>query len=233
MNSIDILLLEDDPNLGAGLKEALTNNGYTLIWCRTAESAYDHSKNHHFRMYLFDVGLPDGNGFDLYEKLKQERGEVPAMFLTARGTPEDRIFGLELGADDYLTKPFHLKELLLRVKHLLSKHTISEKQWVDMGTAQVNFQAMILSVSGTQSVLTAKECALLQLLWAQRGKPVSRQDILDTVWSMDESPTPRTIDNFILRLRRWIEADGVSRILSVRGVGYMFIEKPECDEKYG
>jgi DNA-binding response OmpR family regulator len=184
-----------------------------------------------FDLALMDVGLPDGSGFDVAARLRKARPGTAIIFLTAMGTPEDRVKGLELGAEDYVVKPFHLKELLLRVKNglkramYLSSGVGENSQAIQIGRAQVHFGKFEAIVDGQAHPLTHKECALLRLLYDRRGNVVSRDEILNHVWSEDEFPTSRTIDNFVMRLRRMIENDPENPqiIRSVRGVGYQLI----------
>ena len=151
------------------------------------------------------------------------------VFLTAAGTPEDRIHGLELGAEDYIVKPFHFKELLLRIQNVLKRIQFvntpekSAETEFEIGKAKVRFNQYELTSDNEKIHLSHKECALLKLLHEKRGTVVSRDEILNMIWSEHEYPTPRTIDNFILRLRKWVEPDLESPVIirSVRGVGYL------------
>jgi two-component system alkaline phosphatase synthesis response regulator PhoP len=154
------------------------------------------------------------------------------IFLTAHGNPDDRVRGLELGADDYLTKPFHFRELLLRIQNCLKRaQDLAElpgemRGVVRIGRARVDFERFSAEADGTTHALTHKECAVLRLLASRVGKAVSRDEILDRAWSADEFPTSRTVDNFIVRLRRLVEpdADEPRVIRSIRGVGYLLTE---------
>jgi DNA-binding response OmpR family regulator len=182
---------------------------------------------HSFAAAVLDVGLPDGNGFDVAKHLRDVSPGTAMLFLTAYGTPEDRIHGLELGADDYMTKPFAFRELLLRIRNMLKRAgDIAERGTtsgpVRIGIATVDFDRFTAESGGAVHRLTHKECAVLKLLVDQAGKAVSRDEILGRAWAPDEFPTERTVDNFILRLRRLVERDPAhpSTILSVRGVGY-------------
>ena len=154
------------------------------------------------------------------------------LFLTAHGNPEDRVRGLELGADDYLTKPFHFRELLLRLQNCLKRaaelaDVPGEMRGVQrIGRARVDFERYAAEVDGRWQPLTHKECAVLRLLASRAGKAVSRDEILDRAWSADEFPTSRTVDNFIVRLRKLVEPDANEPqvIRSIRGVGYLLTE---------
>ena len=181
---------------------------------------------------LLDVGLPDGNGFELAAELRNAAPQSAIVFLTAHGNPEERVRGLELGADDYLTKPFHFRELLLRIQNCLKRaQDLVElpgemRGVVRIGRARVDFERFSAEVDGESHALTHKECAVLRLLASRVGKAVSRDEILDKAWSADEFPTSRTVDNFIVRLRKLVEPDANEPrvIRSIRGVGYLLNE---------
>lgn len=234
MSEPSILIVEDERNVGSTLAERLKREGFDVTWTETAESSRKQISQRKFDLALLDVGLPDGNGFGLASQLREVSGETAIIFLTAFGTPEDRVRGLELGAEDYIVKPFHLKELLLRVRNGLKRaHYVKDSPVGDalaIGRAIVHFGKFSATVEGKTHSLTHKECALLKLLVERKGQVVSRDEILDRVWSQNEFPSPRTVDNFIMRLRRIVESDVENPrfIRSVRGVGYLFV--PEEDQ---
>jgi DNA-binding response OmpR family regulator len=226
-----ILVLEDERNVGLTLVERLKKEGFDVAWATNIAEAYLEIQSRKFDLALMDVGLPDGSGFDAAARLRKLQPGAAIIFLTAMGTPEDRIRGLELGAEDYVVKPFHLKELLLRVRNGLKRarylnNAASESdEAIQIGRATVHFGKFEATVSGEAHPLTHKECALLRLLFDRRGNVVSRDEILNHVWSEDEFPTSRTIDNFVMRLRRLVETDPENPqvIRSVRGVGYQLL----------
>ncbi len=222
-----ILLLEDEANVGSTLKDRLSLEGFEVDWAHTIKEAKDYLEKKPFQLALLDVNLPDGNGFDIGKLIRDRFATTASVFLTAAGSPEDRIHGLELGAEDYIVKPFHFKELLLRIQNVLKRIQYvngveqSEPE-VKIGVAKVRFHQYELTVNGIKHALSHKECALLKLLYEKRGQVVSRDDILNLIWSEDEYPTPRTIDNFILRLRKLVESNAETSVIrSVRGVGYL------------
>ena len=221
-----ILVLEDEPNVGSTLTERLGSEGFDVTWAKTIEQAREEIAQRKFDLALLDVGLPDGSGFQVAEELRKTQRQAALVFLTAFGNPEDRVRGLELGAEDYVVKPFHLKELLLRIRNALKRARYlagsTEQDGVRIGRAVIYFSRFEAEVDGQAHSLTHKECAVLRLLCDRRGKVVSRDEILDEAWSEEEFPSPRTIDNFIMRLRRLIEKDPEKpeTIKSVRGVGY-------------
>lgn len=230
-NHARILVLEDERNVGLTLVERLRKEGFEVAWANSCEEANLEIAQRRFNLALLDVGLPDGSGFDVAARLRKAQPSTSIIFLTAFGSPEDRIRGLELGAEDYVVKPFHLKELLLRVRNglkraqYLSSGLGGEDQVVEVGRALIRFSRFEAEVDGKAHVLTHKESALLRLLVDRRGLVVSRDEILNHVWSEDEFPTSRTIDNFIMRLRRLVETDPENPrvIRSVRGVGYQLL----------
>ncbi len=224
----DVLLLEDEWNVGSTLNDRLGLEGFVVKWVKTAEEARSALEKESFRLALLDVNVPDGNGFDVARFLRDRHPKTAVVFLTAAGTPEDRIHGLELGAEDYVVKPFHFKELVLRIQNVLKRARFVEEGLapgpkVRIGRASVSFQEYLLEAEGVKHALSHKECTLLKLLYEKRGTVVSRDEILDLVWSEDEYPTPRTVDNFIVRLRKLLEpsAETPTLIRSVRGVGYL------------
>ncbi|MFM1885673.1 MAG: hypothetical protein RL026_830 [Pseudomonadota bacterium] len=229
-----LLLVEDDANVAGTLRERLQQEGYGVVHAGSvaaarAALATEATGGRSFALALLDVGLPDGSGFDIARSLRQTHPETALVFLTAYGTPADRIHGLELGADDYLTKPFVLRELLLRLQAVLRRaQYLRGSGAVRMGRATVDFARFTADVDGTRHGLTHKECAVLKLLHERAGVAVSRDDILERAWSAEEFPTSRTVDNFIVRLRRLVEDDPANPrvIRSIRGVGYLFEAMP-------
>lgn len=221
-----LLILEDEKNLGLTLSEKFKQEKYDVIWSQSIEDALLQSQAKKFDLALVDVGLPDGSGFDFTEKLRVSSPSTAVIFLTAFTSPEDRIRGLELGAEDYIAKPFHLKEILLRVKNGLKRAQYLSKSIdadeVKIGNASVCFSRFQAVTDKDTFTLTHKECALLKLLYERKSEVVSRDEILNHVWSEGEYPTARTVDNFILKLRKMIEEtpDKPKTIESIRGVGY-------------
>ncbi|MBI2712269.1 MAG: response regulator transcription factor [Bdellovibrio sp.] len=225
-----ILLLEDEKNLGATLSERLKEQGFDVIWVQTCRDALNLiSLPTQIDLALLDVGLPDGSGFKVGEVLSQAQPFCSPVFLTACGNPEDRIRGLELGAEDYIVKPFHLQELILRIRNALKRATylanrsVVTPDGVSIGRALIFFDRFEAVIEGRIERLSHKEAALLKLMVEKRGQVVSRDEILDHAWSADEYPTPRTVDNFIMRLRRLVEPNPEKSeiIRSVRGIGYL------------
>jgi len=226
--AVRILVVEDETNVGRTLTERLTAEGFRVTWARTAAEAQAADLQEPAALALLDVGLPDESGFDLAAALRRRHPQTAIVFVTAFGTPEDRVRGLELGAEDYVVKPFHFKELLLRIQNALRRATLlsqSDSRFdrpLRVGRARIDLKRMEVQIDGRTVNLTHKECAVLTLLLEKQGAVLARDEILDRAWSPDEFPTPRTVDNFIVRLRRLIEpGPGEPQVIrSVRGVGY-------------
>jgi len=229
---IRLLLLEDERNVAETLIERLRAAGFAVTHADTIARARRALLEASFQIAVLDVGLPDGSGFELARSLREHSPATAIVFLTAHADPEDRIRGLELGADDYIAKPFHFRELLLRIQNCLKRaQDLAQvpgemRGRVRIGRALVDFERFVASVNGQAQPLTHKECAVLRLLAERVGRAVSRDEILDRAWSADEFPTSRTVDNFIVRLRKLVELDAADpRIIrSIRGVGYLLTE---------
>jgi two-component system alkaline phosphatase synthesis response regulator PhoP len=232
MSGHRLLVVEDELNVGSTLVERLQREGFEVVWAESAQSAYAAIQATRFHLSLMDVGLPDGTGFEVAAKLRAVSPSTAIIFLSAFGGAEDRVRGLELGAEDYIVKPFHFKELILRIRNGLKRadhlaSVESPQQGVVVGKAQVFLSRFELVAEGEKHSLTHKEAAVLGLLIEKQGQVVSREEILAKGWSDGEFPTTRTIDNFVLRLRKWVEPrpDSPEVIRSIRGVGYQLVLK--------
>jgi DNA-binding response OmpR family regulator len=233
VGSTALLLVEDDANVANTLAATLRSAGFDVTHARSVRDARAALAASNFQIAILDVGLPDGDGFDVARQLRENSPATALLFLTAYGAPEDRIRGLEMGADDYVTKPFVLRELLLRIQNVLKRARDlappagAPAGPVRIGMADVDFARFTARSNGVLHRLTHKECAVLKLLLERAGVAVTRDEILDRAWSPEEFPTQRTVDNFIVRLRRLVEADPANphTIRSVRGVGYQ-LESP-------
>jgi DNA-binding response OmpR family regulator len=230
--AIRLLVVEDERNVAETLIERLRSAGYVVTRADSLAAARRVVGETAFALALLDVGLPDGSGFELARVLRERAPATAIVFLTAHASAEDRIRGLELGADDYVGKPFHFRELLLRIQNCLKRAQELVQLPGEMrgqfriGRALVDFERFSATVDGESQALTHKECAVLRLLSERVGKAVSRDEILDRAWSADEFPTSRTVDNFIVRLRKLVENDAADPrvIRSIRGVGYLLTE---------
>lgn len=228
MSGIPLLLVEDDANVAGTLSTRLQAEGFAVTHAASARAARAALPGTRFAAAVLDVGLPDGDGFEVAQHIREVSPSTAMLFLTAYGTPEDRIHGLEIGADDYMTKPFEFRELVLRIRNMLKRAGDIAERGTDLhgpvriGLATVDFDRFTAEVAGRTQRLTHKECAVLKLLLEREGRAVTREEMLNHAWAPDEFPTERTVDNFILRLRRLVERDPArpEAILSIRGVGY-------------
>jgi two-component system, OmpR family, alkaline phosphatase synthesis response regulator PhoP len=223
-----ILLVEDEESIREAVKLNLELEGYEVVATGNGRKALNYIGSQHFDLLLLDVMLPDVDGFTITEQVRLSNSEVPILILTAKDMAQDRVTGLKKGADDYLTKPFNLEELLLRVNILLrrSRRVRGEAPEVyEFGNNMVNFSTFEAKTwRGESLVLTKKEAMLLKLLVERKEEVVSRNQILQAVWGYDVFPSTRTIDNFILAFRKYFEKDPKSPQFfhSMRGVGYKF-----------
>lgn len=226
-----ILLVEDEEHLLKIIQLNLELEGYAVTTAVTGIEALKEFRKSTFDIVLLDVMLPEMNGFDVCEAIRKENTHVPILFLTAKGSGEDRIQGLKLGADDYLTKPFNLEELLLRIQILLKRSSGAKSaetpDLFSFGNSSINFVTYeIKNVTGETLTISKREIALLKLLIERKGEVISREEILDQVWGTDVYPSSRTIDNYILAFRKHFEPNQrePQHFHSIRGVGYKFTE---------
>lgn len=225
-----LLLVEDDRTLAETLSERLVKEGYDVTWVDRAAAAKTETERNRFDLLLLDVGLPDGNGFTLARDLRAQPAgslnrETPFVFLTAMTSAEYRLEGYELGAEEYIPKPFHLRELLLRVKHVLENHATPE--YLNLGDRVIYWDALEVRSNATETAvmlerLQARDAMLLRLLVTRSPAVVSRDEILDKIWGEENFPSSRTVDNAIVRLRQAMGDAHAARIRSVRGVGYQW-----------
>jgi two-component system alkaline phosphatase synthesis response regulator PhoP len=227
-----ILLVEDEENLQEALKLNLELEGYEVTAVDNGTAALKAVKNEYFDLIILDIMLPEMDGIAVCENIRIQNNEVPILFLSAKNSSADRVLGLKKGGDDYMTKPFNLEELLLRVEKLIVKNKkIQDKDSVSnvyhFGSNEIDFAAQeCIGKDGKKYELSKKETMLLKLLIENKGEVVTREKILQVVWGYNVYPTTRTIDNFILNFRKYFEEDSRnSRYFhSVRGVGYKFTE---------
>lgn len=213
-----VLLVEDDASLGQTLSERLKKDGLAVEWAKSVREARETFEAGVWDLAIVDVKLPDGSGFGFARELRGSSA-VPIMFMTALNSAENRLEGFEIGAEEYLPKPFHLKEFMLRVRHVLSRHPA--QRIVRAGACEIDLGAMTVARRGEQVQLQARDCQVLRLLIEAAPRVVSRSEILDRVWGEHRFPTPRGVDNAIVRLRQALN-DDEQLIRSVRGVGYQW-----------
>jgi DNA-binding response OmpR family regulator len=229
-----VLLVEDDPNLGTVLQEVLSARGFVVTLSRTGEEGRAAFESGRFDLCLIDVMLPGLDGFELARRIRVTDAQVPIVFLTARSLPEDRIRGLTLGADDYVTKPFNLEELVLRLRAVLRRAGLAREPgggsttW-RIGTFLFSYAERRLSREGRVSPLTHKEAELLRLLCLRPGAVLERSTALVEVWGTDSIFTARSMDVYISRLRKHLRDDPQVEIMNVHGVGFSLILHTEAE----
>ncbi len=222
-----VLIIEDEPALQETLKLNLELEGYRVDTLSTGLNAISYIKTFSPDLILLDIMLPGLSGPEIYKELKDRAMHIPVIFLTAKNDVKDKIEGLKLGADDYITKPFDLEELLLRINIVLKRNKNSMGSDVfNFGNCEINFATFeVKPISGVTETISKREIALLRLLVDNANNVVSRDEILEKLWTKEESPSSRTIDNFILNFRKWFEVNPKEPIHfhSIRGVGYKFV----------
>jgi DNA-binding response OmpR family regulator len=225
-----ILIVEDELNMVRGLKDNLEFEGFEVDTAMEGNTGLQKILQNKFDLILLDVMLPGISGFDICKTARKEGVIAPIIMLTAKGEEIDKVLGLELGADDYMTKPFSLRELLARIKAILRRPPIgkegsAEPEFISIGNINVNFKNYVAKKGNNEIKMSYKEFEILHYMYIHAGKIIQRDDLMCDVWSIDYEVTTRTIDNFILKLRQKIEADpnNPKIILTVHGVGYKMI----------
>jgi two-component system, OmpR family, alkaline phosphatase synthesis response regulator PhoP len=224
-----ILIVEDEESLREALALNLELEGYEVVAVENGHEALAAYRGQSLDLIVLDLMLPGMSGMEICAAIRLENPDLPILMLTARDSPDDRVKGLKMGADDYLTKPFVLEELLLRVANLLKrsrpdKQSSSDTERYSFGANEIDFQAYQATTPQGIISLTKKECALLRLFIDRPDEVISRQQILQIVWGYDIFPSTRTMDNFILQFRKYFETDPKTPLYfhSIRGVGYKF-----------
>jgi DNA-binding response OmpR family regulator len=226
-----ILVVEDDPAILRGLADNLRFEGYEVITATDGETGYQLQRERKPDLILLDVMLPRMSGFEFCRKLRGEGIQTPILMLTARGEEPDRVLGLDLGADDYVTKPFSVRELMARVRALLRRSQPAPEGSPDLpdqlrfGGAEIDFRSYEARRNGETLEMTRKEFAILRFLASRAGQVVTRDDLLNEVWGYESYPSSRTVDNHVAGLRAKLERDSSQpeHIKTVHGVGYKFI----------
>ena len=223
-----ILIVEDEPLMRLGLKKNLEFEGYQVDCAEDGQSAVDKILENGYHLVLLDVMIPKITGLDVCKKIREKGDDTPVIMLTAKGEEIDKVLGLELGADDYITKPFSLRELLARIKAILRRQVNSDfkgNEFINIGNLKINLHSYDAYSDGKPVSMTHREFEIIKYLWQHQNEPVSRDDLLDNIWGVGEIITTRTIDNFILKLRQKIERDPAHPryIITVHKIGYKLV----------
>jgi DNA-binding response OmpR family regulator len=224
-----VLIVEDDPAILRGLADNLRFEKYEVLTATDGEAGYTMQRAQNPDLIVLDLMLPRMTGLELCRKLRTEGRQVPILMLTARGEEADRVVGLDLGADDYVTKPFSVMELLARIRALLRRTNSSKSLPNDLsfGDVEIDFLRYVARRRGKPVEMTRKEFAILRLLGSRTGEVVTRDELLNEVWGVESYPVTRTVDNHIAGLRAKLEADPARPVYirTVHGVGYQFVHR--------
>lgn len=226
IDKFNVLIIEDEENLGDTLKDFLSSKGFICKWVNSVKETieiFDNGFNPN--IILMDIGLPDGDGISLARLLRTKRKDFVLIFLSALNDPETKFEALDLGAHDYITKPFDVRELILRLNRIMDNYKKAEShgdviQICDLKIWFKRFEAQ--DADGKIIELSQKECSILEMLYSHRNDVVSREKIIEEIWGADSFPSNRTVDNYIVKLRKWIDTskEGDVQIKTIRGIGY-------------
>ena len=220
-----ILIVEDEPDIVRGLSDALEFESLTVVSTGSGKEGVKLMRERAADCVILDLMLPDLNGYQVCEEIRSFNKVVPIIILTARGQESDKVRGLEAGADDYVTKPFSIAELLARIRAIFRRlHKVEVEETIRIGDCVVDLAKHTITRSRRTEGLSFYEVELLKLLYERVGQPVSRDEILDKIWGVEAFPSNRTVDNFIVKLRKKVETGKESRhILTVYGLGYKLV----------
>ena len=231
-----VLVIEDDPSILRGLKDNLGFEGYQVFSAVDGEEGYRFHRVHKPDLIVLDLMLPRMSGLELCRRLRAEGVETPILMLTARSEESDRVTGLDLGADDYVTKPFSVRELMARVRALLRRTHVSTALPTELrfGNVEIDFLRYVARRGGRPVEMTRKEFAVLRLLASRAGEVITRDELLNEVWGYESYPVSRTVDNHIALIRSKLEDDPAhpEYIRTVHGVGYRFVNDPKVSESH-
>ena len=227
MNEINVLLAEDDENLGSLLKEYLIAKGYKTDWFMNGELAYKNFVKNHYDFCIFDIMMPIKDGISLAKDIRLLNSSMPILFLTAKSQKDDILAGFEVGADDYITKPFSMEELIYRIEAILRRthHQPSKQSEFTIGKLLFNADLQVLTFEENQQKLTTKEAELLKLLCINKNMVLERNFALKTIWIDDNYFNARSMDVYIAKLRKYLKEDSSIEILNIHGKGFKLIEK--------
>lgn len=219
-----ILLVEDDPNLGFVIKDNLSMKGYDVTLCKDGVEGEQSFHNSSYNLCIFDIMLPKKDGFALAKSVRSKNANIPILFLTAKSMVEDKLEGFRSGADDYITKPFSLEELLCRIEVFLRRSPgpslTREEKVVGLGQFLFDFSNLTLTKNDIEKTLTQKEAEVLKLLYYHRNRVLKREEILKHVWGDDDYFMGRSMDVFISKLRKYLREDPTVQIVNYHGIGF-------------
>jgi DNA-binding response OmpR family regulator len=225
--TVKILLAEDDKNLGNILKTYLEAKGYPTVLGEDGKAALEHFKRDQFDFCVLDIMMPVMDGFTLAAKIRKLDKEVPILFLSAKAMQEDKLHGFEVGADDYMTKPFSMEELLVRIKAILRRSaaaaTSTDKSVFRFGSFTFDYNRQLLTSEGQQQKLTSKEAELLKLLCENMNNVLDRTVALNKIWFDDSYFNARSMDVYITKLRKYLKGDAAVELINVHGVGFKLV----------
>jgi len=226
MDTAHILYVEDDLDLSFVTRDNLEMKGYRITCCNDGKLALQYVREQDFDLFILDVMLPETDGFEIAREIRKKNQEVPILFLTARSLPEDRLYGLRIGGDDYLVKPFSMEELLLKIHIFLKRRHIAQPagtEMISIGYFSLDYSNLVLRHPETEDRrLTQKEADLLRLLSRNRNQVIKRSLILEAIWGKNDYFLGRSLDVFITRLRKYLKADNALRIENIHGIGFQF-----------
>jgi DNA-binding response OmpR family regulator len=223
-----ILVVEDEPDMAAGLQDAISLEGYKVVATGLGKEAINITKSGRVNCMILDLMLPDCDGFKVCQEVRAFDPNIPIIMLTARGQEVDKLRGFKVGADDYITKPFSVAELLVRIEAVMRRSRAAGEKTPDtfkIGESIVNLKLQTITTKGKVQPIGYYEAEIMRLLYEKANQPISREEILDRIWGIEANPTNRTVDNFIVKLRKKVEKDPASprRILTVYGQGYKLV----------
>lgn len=221
-----LLYIEDDESLSFVTRDNLELEGYKVTWCKDGKEALEKIDKEHFDLYILDVMLPEMDGFSLAQRIREYDTQVPILFVTAKSLKEDRLHGLRIGGDDYITKPFSIEELILKIEIFLKRRLIVQAESPkvqELGTFEFDHHNLALRSPEGERILTQKEADLLNYFLRHKNQLVRRSAILKTIWGQDDYFLGRSLDVFISRLRKYLRAEKRIKIENVHGIGFRFL----------
>jgi DNA-binding response OmpR family regulator len=221
-----LLYIEDDESLSFVTRDNLELEGYKVTWCKDGKTALEKIKAEHFDLYILDVMLPEMDGYSLAQKIREYDTQVPILFVTAKSLKEDRLYGLRIGGDDYITKPFSIEELILKIEIFLKRRLIVQAdspRVQQLGLFEFDHSNLELRSPEGARILTQKEADLLNYFLRHKNQLVRRSDILKTIWGQDDYFLGRSLDVFISRLRKYLRTEERIKIENVHGIGFRFL----------